>query len=342
MAELYLTDKPTGMRKLDVHDMVIESVSRQAKFLAILAGNTGLKELIGSWAVRRGPSYANPAALARPSSNDRAKPTVPHQLDGVMEIFESAGYSVNWLANELPALYESKGQTLADAKAEDSSNLALSIERVLLSEQECRKESGNLAALTRGIGSWLSTSAHGVDGISEVPAELRPGSDQWYTSTLAAFNEDALKSLALASYKKVKRDIMLTGFVGIDLKQKMSAFTEKVDVTTSLDSVRQLSPNKKRELETICDVFRYDGVELLTMTQSNLFADTAQAGLPDTVATFKGGLFLDMEMLRMAWLKRIHEVPDAEDTHGQSGFFRAAGRLEVLNPMHMFAIKPSA
>jgi len=341
MAELYLSDKPTGMRELDVHDAIIEGVKRDAKFLALVNGSTSLKELVGSWAVQKGPSYKNPAAKARPDNNDRAKPAVPHQLDGVMEIFESQGWSVNWVADRLKAIYESKGQTVSAAKADDSSNLALSIERVLLSAQECRKEGAN-AALTRGIASWLATAAHAVDGVSEVPAELRPAANQWYTGTLAAFNEAALKSLCLAAYKRRRGAVNLTGFVGIDLKQAMSAFTEKVDVTATMENVRQLASQKQRELETICDVFRYDGAEIMAMTQSNLFADATNETLADTVATDKGGLFLDMSMIQMRWLDKIVALDDTPDNHGKSGFFRAAGRLEVLNPSWMFAVKPSA
>lgn len=340
MAELYLEQKP--MRRQDIHDVVIESVYRKAKFLAMVSGSETLKELVGSWGVRKGPTFKNPAALARPANNNRATPTVPTELQGIMQIFESAGYAVNWLADELPAVYESKGITIGAAKAEDSENLALSMERVLLSEQECRVATANLPALTRGIAKWLSTTAHAVAGIAEVPVELRPVAAQHYTGTLAAFDETAFKALLLAAYKRRGTDLMLTGFVGIDLKQAMSNFTEKVAVTATLDNVRTLTPQKKRELETICDVFRYDGVEVRCMVQNNLFADTAKDGLDDTVATYKGGLFVEMDVIKMNYLKRIYDVMDPEDTHGKSGFFRAAGRLEVLNPMSGVVVKPSA
>lgn len=340
MAELYLTDKPTGMRKLDVHDAIIMGMEREAKFLALVNGTTSLTELVGSWAVQRGPTYKNPASKSRPDNNDRAKPTVPHQLDGVMEIFKSEGWSVNWLAEQIKAHYEGKTATVAAAKAEDSSNLALSIERALLSEQECAKEAADSAALTRGIAKWLSTSAHAVDGISEVPAELRPGADQWYTGTLADFKESHLQALCLAAFKRRRGALALTAFVGIDLKHAMSSFAEKVPVTSSLDSVRQLAAQKNRELESIVDVFRYDGVTLTAMVQTNLFADTTT--FADTVATDKGGLLLDMSMIRMRWLERIMDKADLPDHWGQSGFFRGAGRLEVLNPSWMCAIKPSA
>jgi hypothetical protein len=78
------------------------------------------------------------------------------------------------------------------------------------------------------------------------------------------------------------------------------------------------------------------------MTQSNLFANVAADTLADTAATDKGGLFLDMSMIQMRWLDKITALDDTPDNHGKSGFFRAAGRLEVLNPSWMFAVKPSA
>ena len=340
MAELYLEDKP--MRALDVHSKVIESVFRTAKFLALVSGNETLKELVGSWGVKKGPTFKNPKGLARAATNDRATPTTPAELQGVMEIFRSAGYSVNWLADAIPALYESKGITIGAAKAEDSSNFALSIERVLLSEQECRLASDGVEALTRGIAKWLSPSAHTVTGVLDVPVSLRPTSAQWYTGTLAAFTEADLQAMLLAAYKRRGTDLALTAFMGIDLKQKMSSFAEKVPVTATLDNVRKLSPQAKKELEVICDIFRYDGVEVKAMIQSNLFADTTKDGLDDTVATHKGGLFVEMDMLNMSWLEKISDKPDLADHDGTSGCFRAAGRLEVRNPMSGCVVKPSA
>jgi len=340
MGELYLEDKP--MRVKDVHSAVIDSVYLGAKFLALVNGNEKLKELVGSWGVKKGPTYKNPKGLARAATSDRAKPTTPTELQGVMEIFRSAGYSVNWLADALPALYESKGITIGAAKAEDSSNFALSIERVLLSEQECRLASDGVEALTRGIANWLSKDAHNVAGVTDVPATLRPNASQWYTGALSAFDEAAFKAMLLAAYKRRGTDLNLTGFVGIDLKQVMSNFTEKVVVSATLDNVRALTPQAKRELEVICDIFKYDGVTVKTMIQSNLFADTTKDGLDDTLATHKGGLFVEMDMLNMSWLERISDKPDLKDHDGTSGCFRAAGRLEVRNPMSGCVVKPSA
>ena len=342
MGELYQEAKPTNMREQDVHKAVIDSVAMEAKFLAMLSGKDDLMELVGTWGVRKGPTYKNPAALARPATNARRTPDVPTELQGVMEIFESEGYAVNWVAERMKAKYESSGSTTAEAKAQDSRNLALSIERVLLADQECRMAANGVAALTRGVVNWLSPNAHNVAGIADVPVDLRPSAAQHYTGTLAAFNEAAFKALLLAAYKRRNTNLNLTGFVGIDLKGVMSDFAEKVAVTATLDSVRTLTPQKRRELESICDVFRYDGVEVRCMVQNNLFADTTKDGLDDTVATYKGGLFVEMDVIKMNYLKRIYDVMDPEDTHGKSGFFRAAGRLEVLNPMSGVVVKPSA
>lgn len=340
MGELYQSGKPAGMRKLDVHNAVIEGVKMEAKFLALLSGAMNLVEFIGSWAVDQGPTIYDPASTSRPDNNDRDAVEVPYQLDGVMQIFKSKGWSLNYLADQLPAYYEAQGQTKARGKARDAKNLALSIQRVLLSEQECRKEAPGVAPKTRGIANWLQTTAHAVDGISEVPAALRPGADQWYTGTLAAFTEQYLKDLCLAAYKKRDGDLMLTGFVGIDLKTAMSAFTEKVAVTATMDNVRQLPTQKQKELQTICDFFRYDGVELAVMTETGLFADTTT--FANTAASHKGGLFLDMKMVQMRWLNKIKDFDDTPDIWGASGIHRAEGRLELLNPSWMFAVKPSA
>ena len=340
MGELYQDGKPAGMRRRDVHSVVIENVRMEAKFLALLNGAMDLVEFIGSWAVDKGPTIYDPASTERPDNNDRASAEVPDQLDGVMQIFASKGWSLNYLADQLPAYYEAKGQTKAKAKAKDAKNLALSMQRVLLSEQECRKAAAGVAAKTRGIAKWLGTDAHSVDGISEVPVALRPGADQWYTGTLAAFTEADLKAMCLASYKKRDGDLMLTLFAGIDLKAAMSAFTEKVPVTATMDNVRQLPSQKRKELETICDFFRYDGVEVAALTETGLFANTTT--FANTVATHKGGLLLDMKMIQMRWLNKIKDFDDEKDTWGFSGIHRAEGRLEVLNPSWMAAIKPSA
>lgn len=330
-------DKP--MRVNDYHSVVIDSANTEAAFLGVLPNGKTPKELKDTWAVRRAPR------IKKPESNDGLDKTagwgnvIPLTLEGVCEIMESEGWAVGRVANKLRAGYESQ-VSAADQRAADATAFALSIQRLFLSNQECRVGTKALPGRTRCLFSWLSSAVHGVAGVAEVDAEIRPSATQIYTGNFDDFNEESLKAMLLAAYAKRRAPVSLTGYVGIDLKSKMSLWNELVPVTAALESARSIA-KKADALEVVVDVFKYDAGTVRTLVQNDLLCDVSQDDMPHTYQTPKAGAFLDLDMWELAWLERIEHMDDQDMGGGPRGHHFATGRLNCLNPAWQCAVIPA-
>jgi hypothetical protein len=339
MSFLYQVDKP--MRVNDYHEKIVDSADTEAAFLGVLPNGPVPKELKDTWPVSRAPVIAKPEALDGADKTTGWGNTVPLTLEGVCEIMASTGWAVARVSSKLRAAWEKMMQSAAFQRAEDAKAFALSIQRMLLSNQECRVASGGTAGRTRCVFSWLSPNAHAVDGITEVPAELRPAAAQYYSGAFDDFTEASFKAQLMAAYDKRRSPVTLTGYVGIQLKAKMSLWNELVPVTASLDSARSIA-KKADALELMVDVFKYDMGTVRTLVQNDLMCDMDQSDMPHTYQTPRSGAFLDLAMWNLAWLERIEHMDGIDQGGGPRGHHFATGRLNCLNPAWQCAVVPAS
>lgn len=339
MGFLYQVDKP--MRVNDYHEAVVDSADTEAAFLGVLRNGPTPKELKDTWPVARAPKIKNPESYDGKDKTDGWGNTVPLTLEGVCEIFESEGWAVARVTSKLRAAWEKMQQSAAFQRAEDAKAFALSIQRLLLSSQECRVAAGATAGRTRCLFSWLSPNAHNVEGVTEVPAELRPAAAQYYSGKFDDFNEAAFKAMLKAAYTKRRAPVTLTGYVGIDLKEKMSLWNEIVPVTADAQAAVKSVAKEARTLELIVDVFKYDAGTVRTLVQNDLLCDVTQDDLPHTYQTPKAGAFLDLDMWELAWLERITHFDGQDAGGGPRGHHFATGRMNCKNPAWQCAVVPS-
>lgn len=338
MGFLYQVDKP--MRVNDYHEKSVDSADTEAAFLGVLPNGPTPKELKDTWPVARAPVIKKPEALDGQDKTAGWGNTVPLTLEGVCEIMESTGWAVARVSSKLRAAWEKMMQSAAFQRAEDAKAFALSIQRMFLSNQECRVASGQTAGRTRCLFSWLSPNAHAVDGVTEVPAELRPSATQYYSGNFDDFSEASFKAMLRAAYAKRRSPVTLTGYVGIDLKEKMSLWNELVPVTASLESARSVA-KAANTLELMVDVFKYDMGTVRTLVQNDLMCDMTQDDMPHTYQTPKSGAFLDLAMWHLAWLERIEHMDGLDQGGGPRGHHFATGRLNCLNPAWQCAVVPA-
>jgi len=208
------------------------------------------------------------------------------------------------------------------------------IERRCLSANDTLEENAPTQAYeTRGAFSWLSPTAQTT---FPVPSEFRPGSDQLYSSTLAAFGEDALMALGRAAAQKRKGPSTLKGFVGIDLKAHVSNFTRYDDTVSSFTNVRRFnqSADDKAVVNVIdrlvCDT---GTIEL----HPSFFLYTLAADGSDTAYTHSSGVFVDMSMVGLAYsrLPRVFKLP--YQGGGHKAVVDAIFLHMVDNPVGMFS-----
>lgn len=186
---------------------------------------------------------------------------------------------------------------------------------------------------TRGAFSWLASAAQTT---FPVPDGFRPGADQVYSSTLALFGETELMALATAAFKRRKGPTTLKGIVGIDLKNKISNFTRYDATVASFTNVRRFNQSADdKALVNVIDRLVLDtGVVELHVSS---FLYTAAADGADQAQTHRSGVFIDMDMVGLAYtrLPRVFKLPYAGG--GQKAVVDAIFLHMVDNPAGMYS-----
>lgn len=208
------------------------------------------------------------------------------------------------------------------------------IERRCLSASDTAEESAPTQAYeTRGAFSWLSPTAQTT---FPVPEEFRPNSGQLYNSTLAAFGEDQLISLAKAAAKRRKGPKTLKGIVGVDLKTQVSNFTRYDATVANFTNVRRF--NQSADDKAVVNVI--DRIVLDTGTielHTSFFLYTNAADGEDTAYTHRSGVFIDMDMVGLAYtrLPRVFKLP--YQGGGHKAVVDAIFLHQMDNPVGMFS-----
>lgn len=341
---LYLVDKPNRLPGYDWHNQIIKNVDDSCPFLTVLKNGPTPTEMKGTWVVDEGLTTKNPSGLEGEDKTTGFSFTVPQKMEGVCELFTSPGFMVTDLAQRFKTDWD-KISPIARAISKDAKNFAKSIEKVMLSSQECQIGSSSTKYLMRGAFAWLNTAAAGVSGVQDIPAALRPGTDQIYGKTsgqtFAAYVESNLKDQLTAAYKKRGGRVDLFGYVGIDLKQKMSTWNEKIPTTANITEVKQVA-NPANKISLMVDTFEYDAGTLRTMVMDDMLCDMASETLAATANTDKAGLFIDLSMWEMAWQMPITKFDLPDLGGGERGYHKAIARLNCLNPSWQCAVIPSA
>lgn len=341
MSFLYDADKVMPIN--DYMRAIISGASREAAFIAMISSGKA-SQMKNTWPVEAAVKAFFPTVAEGAKYDGAGASTQPYTLEGICQVFRSEGWGVTRIAEATASAFAGggSGQSPAMAKAADAINLLNSMERVILSDAECVVGDKNNPYKTRGGFNWLKSDAHGVNGVSEIPLDLRPAAAQNVATTDAApFDEDKLEAALTSCYTKRNGQVMLTGLVGIKLKQRMSYFARKVQTVNNVTDKLNPTEQKRKELENVVDIFRYDAGEIKVMVQSNLLHEQAGAMLP-TAGTMDSGLFVDLALWSIDYMSPITHTDLVDQGQGKSGFHECVARLTCKNPAWQFFVKHGA
>lgn len=277
----------------------------------------------------RGVRDGQPATGFSANSRDRIyavgqKTWDPRGVSDFAEESEVAGVSKGEMAKQVADAFVTVGQT---------------IERRCLSNEECKlqDESDPTGANeTRGAFKWVDKDAQ---ALHPVPEKFRPNTNQLYTGSLANYNENVLKGLARAAWKRrLGNSVRLKGFLGIDIKAKTSEFTRYDDTVANKESVRTFNRNAESSafIEVI-DRLTFDTgtIDLFASAHIMTDADTGE----DTAYTHSSAIFLDMEKVGLAFqrMPRVYKLP--YDGGGYSAVVDAIFMLMMDNPAGCFSCR---
>jgi hypothetical protein len=219
------------------------------------------------------------------------------------------------------------------------------IEKRLLSDAECQVDDGTKGNETRGLFKWIQNTAQSV---YPVPDGWRTPSAQIYTSTLAALREDnddgstTFLSMMRSAFSQRKTASTLKGICGIDLKSAISHWSiwNRTTTTGSFPTNRTTTLGAKDNvLMNVIDRLESDAGTVDLMKSAFLDTD-ATTGAASATAS-KKGLFLDMDMVEMAFLRNVRVFPLPYAGGGKAAVIDAIFCLRVLNALGMIAVKCS-
>lgn len=336
MSALYTHLKP--MQPTDYHSATIDTVATKAMFVGMIAQGPAPKNWTDEWALEAFPTGDNPTVAEGSDKTDGFGYEVPYTLKGMLQVARSAGWHVTKQSMRLAQAEWERGNGRAKQQAGDAKNFWLQLEKMLLSTQEARDYAAGVSRRTRGAPSWLSPNAH---AIHDVHVDVRPTAAQYYAGAFEAYTEAEMKKQLLASALQRGEPVSLFGYVGLELKTKMSTFPFIVPTVAGMEDKRDVTLANSKKLSLMVDIFEYDGATVRTAWMPRLFCDNEKANMPATDYTNTSGLFIDPAMWDLSFSERVHHVDcstQLDTGGGPRGYHEAELRLRCKNPMGQFTV----
>ncbi len=182
---------------------------------------------------------------------------------------------------------------------------------------------------TRGGFKWLDTGAQAhlpVDPLFRPPVECH------HTTPLDTFTEKTFRSQLDAAYKLRRSKSSLDGFVGVTLKGLVDDWTVYDSQTPTQVPVRSFQhKGDSGQLINVVDFLKFSTGTVRLHISSQLHTDEA-TGAP-TNFTDRSGLFLDMRMWRIAFMKRPQDRRLQDGGGGPRGYCETIMMLKCMNPL---------
>ena len=331
MAGLYDADKQLKMP--GYMKGVINAVSSEAKFIALVGHAPASANKLAEWDVDMPERQGDPTGVEGADKTGDFGKYLPKQLRVYAQRVQSKGWKVTDLS-ELTDTASVKGkQAAADQRAKDASNGMLSVQDLLLGNQDTADggDAVDSKDRTRAVFSWLDNAAQGV---YPVHADCRPLAGQNYAGTLAGFTEDVFAAQLRVAGERIGRDVDLVGYCGSELTQHMSNWNKVVPVTAASEASTLQVVSKQDDKRIIRKVqfFDFDGASVKTVLQRRLMMDLTTGAAVASAYTTKSGVFLDMSMWFLEWLEAWHNMNLTNEGGGPRGFHKGWLRLVCKYP----------
>jgi hypothetical protein len=212
--------------------------------------------------------------------------------------------------------------------------LARKMEKRFLSNVDCAEEGQpGTANETRGVFQWLSPNAQAT---FPVPAGYLPAAAQQYVGTVANFNEAALITAATAAYINRKKKIKMAGILGVNLKNQVSSFSKYDTAPGGSVAIRRFNQsNDDKALISVIDRLEFDTCSIDLFLSSFLYTPSA-TGVAG-VYTNNSGVFLDMEMAALHYMRLPRTKPLPYDGSGYKAICDAMALHVIDNALGMFS-----
>lgn len=224
---------------------------------------------------------------------------------------------------------------LAGMVAKGIKLLKRDMEATVSSNNDAQADNGTNPYLTKGLGTWISTSGGAV---LQVPSAYRTPSASIATTETASLTETNIQAVLTSIYGQTGTFKEYDGVVGTNLKRAFSnlLFTTTLSTTTGASvtgaggtAIRTFSRDANSDAY-IASVDIFEGDFGRIKLHPSLF-------MPDA----DNGYVLDMELLELRYtnLPEVTELPDAGG--GPARLIKAVAGLVVKNPLGLGKFDPT-
>ena len=218
-------------------------------------------------------------------------------------------------------------QAFNKAAAKALVELKIDIEAIMGSDNDSVVQSGATPYRTRGVGSWISSTAQ-ADPATVVPANFRTPAASINTTVTTSLTESNVIDVLQSIYgvRRARRNYDLV--CGVSLKRAFTNFIRtQTGSTNVMSSVRGFNSNAEdKKIVNTIDIYEGD-FGILSLHVSTYLANGAAAAV-----SAARGYVLDMDLLSIGFNRkpRMEELEDRGG--GRRGFCDAIFGVAVSNP----------
>lgn len=228
-----------------------------------------------------------------------------------------------------------RGQALAKTIAKMIEAMAKDQEQRMLSDLDAGAGQNKGEYEWRGLHKWAQSTAQSV---LPVPEKYRTPAGAIDTTTWANFDEESLIDILQARYERKGMGKDLQGYVGTQLKRKISHWQVYGKDETDMTILRRHN-EKPTTLRQKVDIIDSDFGRIILEASS--FINVGGIGDETTDASRRSGLFVDLEDLSLNELRGLKFTPLEDQGGGPRGYIDAFNLLRVDDPTGLAAARPS-
>lgn len=235
----------------------------------------------------------------------------PWAVSQVQELMNPAGIS-----NEVA---QSKAKALRETKRD--------IESAIGSDNDMRADNGTLGWNTRGLGSWIASSAQSTN---PVPASYLTPSTSIDSTATSSLTEALFNGVFKSIFEKNggRRNYQL--FAGPNLKSAISNFQRVTGSSGTTKTYQVTQDASDNAIDLNVEMYRGDYHDVAVIP--TLFNGRVDGGaVTDQVRA--RGYVIDPELVGWGYMKGIEQVEFPNQGGGRRGMVEAIGTLVVKNPL---------